>query len=505
MSNTPKSGMWTSEGARGPLPAALAGSARFAALAIWLCVIFILGGSSRPDMPSLLVLRPASVLFLGAGLLTLTRAHVARFGMTFAFSAAVTALIALHLVPLPPMLWSALPGRDLIVRIDQAAGLGSVWRPLSMAPVWTWNALWFMATPLSVLVHAAQLPAGQLRRLGAVLLAIGLASAVLGVAQMLGGSDGPLYLYRVSHAGSSVGLFANRNHQAVFLALMVPLALALLRQSPIRMRLDRQRAEQLDLTNAAVLLLFAALLPLIVATGSRSGLVVMVVSAVVSLILLPPFQAGAAAQQAGPRSDKRRASARRRLAGWSALALLGGLALTGVALRNDRALSIDRLSALDPRADLRSRILPVVLTMTQHYAPLGSGIGTFEPVYQIDEPDDFLAPTYANHVHNDWLEVVLTAGFPGLALLIWAVAAWFFGAWRCLRWRGRRGETRDLAVAGLVGTLLMALASLTDYPLRTPGFGAVLVFMLVWINLGLSDHDSYRRGTVKESNISNMD
>jgi hypothetical protein len=53
--------------------------------------------------------------------------------------------------------------------------------------------------------------------------------------------------------------------------------------------------------------------------------------------------------------------------------------------------------------------------------------------------------------------------------------------------------------------MLMALASVTDYPLRTPGFGAVLVVMLVWINLGLSDHDSYRRGTVKESNISNMD
>ena len=55
-------------------------------------------------------------------------------------TAAILALLCLDLVPLPPAIWYALPGREIMVEIDEAARLGQVWLPLTMSPSSTWNA-----------------------------------------------------------------------------------------------------------------------------------------------------------------------------------------------------------------------------------------------------------------------------------------------------------------------------------------------------------------------------
>src|SRR3546814_18783044 len=48
-------------------------------------------------------------------------------------------------------------------------------------------------------------------------------SGGLGLAQVIGPRDGPLYLYEITNNGSAVGLFANRNHQAALLACLFPM------------------------------------------------------------------------------------------------------------------------------------------------------------------------------------------------------------------------------------------------------------------------------------------
>ena len=58
--------------------------------------------------------------------------------------------------------------------------------------------------------------------------------------------------------------------------------------------------------------------------------------------------------------------------------------------------------------------------------PLGSRFGTFEPIFEVYEPTSALDLDYLNHAHNDLLEWVLTGGLPALLLL---------GAF--LLWRGR--------------------------------------------------------------------
>mgnify|MGYP007125385276 CR=1 FL=1 len=89
------------------------------------------------------------------------RAH----GLLFGLAVAALALTIAHLVPLPPAIWSQLPGRELVSEIDRAAGLGDVWRPLSLTPGATWNALHAQLVPLAALVLGAQLGRDDLWRL----------------------------------------------------------------------------------------------------------------------------------------------------------------------------------------------------------------------------------------------------------------------------------------------------------------------------------------------------
>lgn len=353
-----------------------------------------------------------------------------------------------------------------------------------MSPPWTWNAFWFMFVPISVLVHAAQLPPGVLRRLGVVLLLIGIAGGLLAIAQVLGNPRGVLYPYRVSHFGVAVGLFANRNHNAVFLATLIPIAMVWLRRQPVRIRLDTRSDSVLDITNALAIVLIVAVFPLVLASGSRTGLAVLIVSVLVSLVFLSPFFRKTSANGR---------KARNRGLFLTMLVVLCGLAVTGLAFRNDRALSIDRLFQADPLADMRTKILPTTFAMIRLYAPLGSGVGTFEPVYQIHEPDELLFPTYVNHVHNDWLEVVLTAGFPGAILLGLMVLAWIAGGWLCFSRTTRRNRPdHDLAIAGLIVIFLTGIASASDYPLRTPSFSALFTIVILWVEIGLSRNVSNR-------------
>src|SRR5690606_17001007 len=76
-----------------------------------------------------------------------------------------------------------------------------------------------------------------------------------------------------------------------------------------------------------------------------------------------------------------------------------------------RAVSLERALSLDFGQDLRREALPTVWAMTKLYFPIGSGVGTFDPVYRIHEPDSLLSISYFNHAHNDLLEVVLDGGF----------------------------------------------------------------------------------------------
>lgn len=117
--------------------------------------------------------------------------------------------------------------------------------------------------------------------------------------------------------------------------------------------------------------------------------------------------------------------------------------------------------------------------MLRDFMPIGSGFGSFDPVFRMYEPDELLHPGYFNHAHNDWLELALTGGLPALLLLA-AFILW--AGWRL--YSSFRTPASDPALrvrsGGLV-LLVLAGASVSDYPLRTPILAALLALACAWL------------------------
>jgi hypothetical protein len=442
------------------------------ALPFWVMILYLLllaftGGGARSDIQSLVILRPLSAAVLAYALWGITWDHIRPFRFLVFFTIAVAVFVALHLVPLPPAIWMSLPGRELAIEIDRAAGLGEVWRPISMTPSQTWNALYSLIIPCAALALMLRLTREQRFALIPVVILIGLFSGFMGLLQVLGTRDGPLYFYNITNYGTAVGLFANRNHQAVMLACLFPV-LAVYASTGL------QTVEQFRLR--AVLVGGAALflVPLLLVTGSRIGLVVGLVGLLLSTLLY--------------RQPQFARSAKRKIRRFNLGYLAAGALVFGVAALTflmSRAEAFDRLLTGDGTEELRFAVWPLILEMSGKYFPIGSGIGTFVEAYQIDEPLRLLDQSYLNHAHNDWLEILMTGGavaalLAGLAIVVWIRSA-------CLLLVSRDSHRRDV-ILGKLGALIifmLALASVGDYPLRVPSLTAIFIIAAVWMAGGL--------------------
>jgi len=456
-------------------------------LAGFLVIAFLIGGSARGDIASLVLLRPVAVLVLGFGLMSLGRRHVAAYPLHFAVAAASLALVLLQLAPLPPEIVHTLPGHDIIADIDRLAGLQGLWRPMTMTPAATRNALLALMPPFAVLVLAIQLSVRQRADMLKIMLALGLASAFLGLLQILGDPQGVLYFYRITNNGAAVGLFANRNHQAVLLAGMIPMLAVWVRLQSERRGATRSW-RRISLTSAVLAGLF--LIPLILVTGSRSGIFTALLALVSLLFLRGPVQASGLVSCVKAGGAKTRvttgfgakAPGLARAMPW--LLVMGVAVLVGIAIWLDRALAVNRLIAGSPADDMRIRIMPTVKGMIADFFPWGSGFGSFPQVYQLHEPDGLLSPTYMNHAHNDWLELALTGGVPALLILACVVGGWFARAISLATSRkdpaGAPPAWHGMARLGLVVMLLFGLASFSDYPLRVPSLACLFVLAAVW-------------------------
>jgi O-antigen ligase len=422
-----------------------------------------MGGGARADILSLLLLRPLTIALLAWALIGLTRQDARGYGGWLLLAACVIALPLLQLVPLPPEIWHGLPGRELIVAIDAETGQESAWRPLTLDPQMTWNALWSLAALLAALLFAIRAgSSGQGAALRAMIVA-GLVSGVLGVAQYASGTSSPLYLYRISNFGSAVGLFANRNHAGVFLACMFPLLAAF---AVMRMEEGKRRARLISAVAMA-----AILVPMLFATGSRAGLAAGAIGIIGAALVAGPRLSGVSWKRA-PRSRR--------------LLLTGGVVgffvFCAVSIGLSPGNSLDRMVG-GPESELRWPIWRVTLGAIADVFPWGSGFGGFTQVFKVYEPDSLLAPAYINHAHNDFLEVALDGGVAGLLLLAAALGLIARDTWRV--WRAApSGSEVILGRAASIALGQLVFASVFDYPLRTPLMAVVGATLLVWLRLG---------------------
>lgn len=438
-------------------------------LIAYLFLVFAMGGASRADVQSLIVLRPLAVLVCGFALLSLRAEHLKKYRALVGMAGLIFLLAAIHLVPLPPAIWQALPGRDIVAGIDKAVGIGNVWRPLTMVPTSGANALFSLFVPLAALLLAIQLNTEQLKKLVIPILALGTLSGVLGIFQAAGDPKGSLYFYRITNNGSAVGLFSNRNHQAVFLTSLFPVLALFASQS---MKTDSAIKMRFALAIGAATLL----VPLLLVTGSRLGLLLGVLAIVSGWFIY---------RRPGATGVRQRTE--RKNYTLLVVGALGVMLLLLVTVLASRAEALKRLVGMNFAEEDRTKAWSLVSRLAWDHMPVGTGSGSFVELYRMVEPVASLAPVYFNHAHNDWLEVWMTFGVPGILLMLLAIVAYLLGL-RRLPPRGTQVDSSSmLAQAGAILVLLFGLASVVDYPLRTPSLACLFVIACCWMCSGLRD------------------
>ncbi len=323
----------------------------------------------------------------------------------------------------------------------------------------TVNAVTSLIVPLAIALLMAGTTKAERAWLLGVLLVFVAATTFVGLLQFSGTGFASPFVNDTP--GEVSGTFANRNHFALLLAMGCLLAPG---WAFLGGRLPHWRGP----VAIGLVLLF---LLTILASGSRAGLGFGALGLVVGLLTVGK-------------------QIRHTLRGYSrrvyVSAIIGAVGLFAafvfVSVIAGRAVSIDRLLSTDLGQDMRSRGLPTVLEMIRTYFPMGSGLGGFDPIFRIHEPFALLQPTYFNHAHNDWVEVVLDAGLPGLLLMLGATAWW--GASSLRAWRAGLGSDNVLPKLGSSLVLLVMAASILDYPARTPTMMAVLAVAGLWLAEG---------------------
>lgn len=419
-------------------------------LAAFLIVLWLAGGASRADVLGQVLVRGAAWGLLILAALFSPRPQVREAGAIAYLVLAAVLLPTLQLVPLPPAIWESLSGRTVFI---QAVEGTQPWRPWSIVPGATWNALGSLIVPVAALVFVTTLRERERRWLPDMILALITVSTLLGLLQFSGIRFNNPFINE--GVGAVNGTFANRNHFALFLAIgciLVPVW-------AFQGRRHRMRRIPIAL---GLLLLFILV---ILASGSRAGLGLGVFAVGLGLTIV--WKDMHQMLRGAPR--------------WTLPAIILGIVtvisiFVLVSVAAGRAQSITRVLSVDPSADMRSRALPTIMTMIETYFPWGSGFGGFDPIFRMHEPFNLLKLTFFNHAHNDFLEVVLEGGIFGAALLLGALIWWGMASLRAIR----SGDRLQRLGTGIL--LLVIIASGFDYPARTPLIMAICIIAAWWLN-----------------------
>lgn len=372
----------------------------------WCCLvafaaaIAILGGSSRPDVVQIVVLRPVAALMLIPALYFASHESIQPIRAPAALLSLLAVWMALQIVPLPPAMWHALPDRDIIAQLDEITGASEQWRPISMVPSRTVNALAGLVVPIAALALAVGLRFNQ-HQLFVLIAGLGAVDALLGFAQLLTGASGPFYFYAITNRGFAVGLFANENHSAVFSSIAM--------LASVRLLLTQGKAHQTPWLRVFGAAVFTLALLAVIVSGSRAGLAVALVALATSIVMIYLNASMRATKVRAPAKHNRTGAGSRvtafvplhffsdprKLATIFVSALI---IIAALFVLSGRAAGLEQVINQSAFDDLRWRLAPVLQSMAGRHWILGSGFGSFEEVYHIYEPTQLLVATYINQI-----------------------------------------------------------------------------------------------------------
>lgn len=370
-------------------------------------------------------------------------------GVVVTLAVLTIAVPLLQLVPLPPAIWHALPGRALEVESLSPIGEAQTWRPISVAPARTFVGFTGLIAPFTVLLLALRLPDRRDAMLDLV-IAGGVLIVLLGGVQMASGGTVAMLYTETFGSSELFGTFANRNSSGLFLDLSLAAVVS-------RMRLGKGALR--DPTSVIRYSLVIVFCVAIVLTRSRSAM---------ALALLPMLHL---AWRLLPLVRQRGRGA---MLAMTAAVIAAVCAMIFFAQGNDRARQA--LARFDDLQAVRLWIWDDTVTAAKRYWPVGAGVGAFDEVFQIDESIEYLEPTRAGRAHNELLEQALESGLAGVLLAAgWAI--WIAVA-AC---RSMIRKPDPATTGAIVMICCIAFQSVLDYPLRNQALmcaAALLVAML---------------------------
>lgn len=435
-----------------------------AAVPAFLFVSLLAGGSAQGVWSNAALQLLAMLLIAWAAMRPSAEPPPRAARLLLALVAAGLGLILVQLLPLPPAVWSKLPGREPVAAGYALLGASAPWLPISLDPYESLAASYFVLPPVAAIVAMLVRHAYKESWIAGAVLAATLASVLLGAVQA---GSGPArswaHFYRFTSPGVT-GVFANRNHMATLLLAALPFAAAMYVAARVTIKQRRKAFATLALGIGGFVLVVAGL----ALNSSLAALALSVPVVALSALLLVP-------------------------AGWRTQKFVVPIAALGLAA------AVFAISSSSIRAELsgsqgavsfqsRAGIWSQTGKAIAETLPAGTGIGTFRQVYATHEAPARIDGTYVNHAHNDYLEWVLETGIPGLLLLA-AFLAWW--AWQSFRvWRSPVSSA--FARAATIASAAILAHSIVDYPLRSAAIAVLFGACLAIIAL----HE--RRGRVQD-------
>lgn len=400
----------------------------------------ILGGGGTPNPSTEIILQWFAAVAALAWIWTGSGAWYPTDRRLWWAGALILALPLAQLVPLPPSVWHAFPGRQVEIDALRVLGEEGSWRPVSTSPSRTLASILSIVPALLLMGMVGALGSRDRVHLIAAIAIMAILSALLGVLQLAGGHAAPR-MYAASHEMVVTGFQANRNAAADIMLIGLIALGAFWGMSDGRFGRARVQVRWV-FASAASLLALACVL-----TSSRAGL----------LLLLPAAAAFAAAVLPPT------ATSWRRLLGIVAAGTFGLIA-SGLLLLQSNTVIQTVASRFGFEDENRLQLWKDTSYAIAQYWPFGSGIGTFVPTFIAHEPLESVDASIPNRAHNDYLEFLLEGGIFGVTVLL-AVAAivvlLVVRAWRS------RPEDRSQVVLAIGILAIIAAHSLVDYPMRS--------------------------------------
>jgi O-antigen ligase len=405
----------------------------------------VVGGGGSPAPIPEIILQCLAALALAAWIV-LPKAEAPLFPVdrsvwTIALMTVILPII--QLVPLPPIIWHALSGRE----VEQAAlalvGAQNNWQPWSMMPTRTFTSLLAILPALVMLVMAASLPRGGRALLVAVVTTMAAMSLIVGAGQMAGGEGNPFRFY-VADTGFLNGFQANHNSTAdILLIAMVGVATTAREYAEYRPRTRLTPAWRLGLVAASCALLSIG----VFLTASRMGVALLPVAWLGVLWVVWPLLR----------------FSRKGLAGLGLATLIALIAGLWLAAHNNVIGKV--LGRFDFAGEYRLDIWRDTRYAIGQYFPWGTGMGSFVPVFQGAERLEAVGQTIPNRAHNDFLELLLEGGVFGAMLL--AAITWTIGQAARKAINRAPAGSRGQVIFAITSLAVIALHSQVDYPLRS--------------------------------------